>query len=63
MTMSFSISLMAKAPYPPLGDLRTSKNSVVKRGGASEEEVENDWFEEEEEEGERVGVNEELNGV
>ncbi len=54
MTMPFSMSLIAKAPYPPLGDSRTSKNSVTKRGGASEEVKEEE--EEEVEEGDGVRV-------
>ena len=33
-TASFGISLIAKAPYPPFGERRTSKNSVLKRVSA-----------------------------
>lgn len=52
MTVSFSISLVANAPYPPLGDLRTSKKSVTKSGSASED---LDVEEEEEDDGVSIG--------
>jgi hypothetical protein len=55
MTVPLSMFLIAKAPYPPFGDKRTSKNSVMKRGGASVEVEENECVDEEDEEGVSVG--------
>ncbi len=46
---------MAKAPYPPFGDLRTSKNSVVKRVGGSKDEDESEDFDVEKDD-EELGV-------
>ena len=61
--MPTSTSFSAKAPYPPLGDFRTSKKFVVKSGGSEIESAdaldEKDDAEEEDEDGVRVsGFNE-----
>ena len=57
ITTSLGIFLTANAPYPPFGEVRTSKNSVVKRrlalkieGGRRERGEEAAAGEEEEEE-------------